>query len=108
MLKNFEELQNVSADATKAFGMLASSVQQITTEFVTYSKKSFEDGTKALEQLLGVKSPEKAIEVQQDYIKNAYEGFVAQATKIGEFYSGLVKETYKPLEGFVAKKTEAK
>lgn len=32
----------------------------------------------------GAKSPEKAIEVQSEYIKMAYEGFFAQATKIGE------------------------
>jgi len=109
MLKNFEELQKVNADAaTKAFGALASGLQQIATEVADYSKKSFEDGTKVFEQLLGVKSPEKAIELQKDYIKNAYEGFVAQATKIGQLYSDLVKETYKPLEGFVAKTTPAK
>ena len=63
----------------------------------------FEDGSAALEKLFGVKSFEKAIEVQTDYFKTAYEGFVAEATKIGELYADLAKETYKPLEGAISK-----
>ena len=51
---------------------------------------------------------EKAIELQQVYFKNAYEGFVTQATKIGALYADLVKETYKPFEGYVTKITQAK
>ena len=57
---------------------------------------------------LVAKSVEKAIELQQGYFKSAYESFVAQATKIGGLYADLAKETYKPLEGFVAKNTPAK
>lgn len=67
-----------------------------------------EDGTKFFEQLLDAKSVDKAIEIQQGYFKSAYEGFVAQATKIGVLYTDLAKETYKPLEGYVAKITPAK
>jgi hypothetical protein len=57
----------------------------------TTRKKSFEEGTQAFEQLLGTKSVEKAIELQQVYFKNAYEGFVTQATKIGALYADLTK-----------------
>ena len=112
MVKNFEEVQKVgqqtAESATKAFGAVSNGVQAIATEMADYSKKSFEDGTKFLEQLLGTKSVEKAIELQQGYFKSAYEGFVAQATKIGGLYADLAKETYKPLEGFVTKITPAK
>jgi len=61
-----------------------------------------------LEKLFGAKTFEKAIEIQTDYAKSAYEGFVAQATKIGELYADLAKETYKPFEAYVAKATPAK
>jgi hypothetical protein len=107
MLKNFDELQKlgqVNTDATtKAFAVISNGVQTIATEMADYSKKSVEEGTKIFEQLLGTKSVEKAIELQQGYFKSAYEGFVAQATKIGGLYADLAKETSKPLEGFVAK-----
>jgi hypothetical protein len=112
MVKNFDEMQKVgqeSADtAMKSFGMVSNHMQMIATAMADYSKKSFDDATKVFEQLLGTKSVEKAIELQQSYFKSAYEGFVAQATKIGGLYTDLAKETYKPFEGFVAKNTSAK
>jgi hypothetical protein len=37
-----------------------------------------------------------AIEIQSEYWKTSYAGFVAQATKIGELYSSLAKEAFKP------------
>ena len=77
--------------------------QAIAAEVADYSKKSFEDGTEVIEKLFGAKSLDKAIEIQTDYAKTAYEGFVAQATKIGELYADLAKETYKPFEGYIAK-----
>jgi hypothetical protein len=112
MIKNFDEAQKLgkdNVDATlKSFGALSKAGQTIAAEVADYSKKSFEDGTKVLEKLFSAKSLDKAIEIQTDYAKTAYEGFVAQATKIGELYADLAKETYKPYEAFVAKATPAK
>ena len=112
MLKNFEEFQKLGKDnvdvAMKQLGSVSRGWQAIATEFADYSKKSFEDGSAALEKLFGAKSLEKAIEVQSDYAKTAYEGFVAQATKFGELYTDLAKETYKPFEGFLSKVSAAK
>ena len=112
MLKNFEDIQKLGKDnadvAMKQFGTVSKGFQAIAVEFADYSKKSFEDSTAALEKLLGAKTLEKAIEVQAEYVKTAYEGFVAEATKIGELYTDLAKESYKPLEGFLAKVAPAK
>jgi hypothetical protein len=38
--------------------------------------------------------------VQTQYARTTYEGFVAQATKLGELYADIAKETYKPFEGY--------
>lgn len=38
------------------------------------------------------------IEVQQGFAKEAYESFVAEATKLGEMYTAAAKEAYKPYE----------
>ena len=107
MMKNFEDLQQVSKeniDATlKSFGALSKSGQAIAAEVADYSKKAFEDGTAALEKLFGVKSLDKAIEVQTEYAKTAYEGFVAEATKLSELYTDFAKQAYKPFENVLAK-----
>ena len=107
MMKNFDDIQKYGKDQVdttmKAWGQVSKGVQAIATETADYSKKSFEEGSAALEKLLGAKSLEKAIEIQTAYAKTAYEGFVAQATKLGELYAGLAKEAYKPFEGAMAK-----
>jgi len=112
MLKNFDDMQKYGkehVDSTmKAWGHVSKGVQAIAAETADYSKKSFEEGSAALEKLLGAKSLEKAIEIQTAYAKTAYEGFVAQATKLGELYADLAKESYKPFEAFINKTPVAK
>jgi hypothetical protein len=112
MVKNFEEFQQFSKEGfevtAKSFDAASKTAQAIANEVVDYTKKSFEDGSQALEKLLGVKSVEKAIEVQQDYLKSAYEGFVAEANKIGALYVDFAKEVYKPFESYIAKANPAK
>jgi phasin family protein len=112
MMKNLDEMQKFgkdNMDATlKSFGAVSKSMQAIAVEVADYSKKSFEDSTAAIEKLFGAKTLEKAIEVQSDYVKSTYEGFVAEATKLGELYADLAKETYKPFETYLAKVSTAK
>jgi hypothetical protein len=79
------------------------SLQAIAAAYGDYSKKSFEEGSAFIEKLAGVRSLDKALEVQTDYAKTAYETFVAETTKIGELYKDFAKEAYKPFEGFLAK-----
>ena len=64
MLKGFEEFQKVGKDgfdaAVKSFGEMNKGFQAIAAEVTDYSKKAFEDGTRAFEQLIGAKSVEQA------------------------------------------------
>jgi hypothetical protein len=102
-----EEMQKLGKEsmdmAMSSFGALSKSAQAIVVEVVDYSKKSAEGSAAAWEKLMGVKSIEKAMEVQSEYLKSSYEGFVAEATKLGELYVDLAKEAYKPFEGVLAK-----
>jgi hypothetical protein len=70
---------------------------------VDYSKKSAESSAAAWEKLLSAKSPEKALEVQSQYLKLSYEDFVTEATKLGGLYVDLAKQAYKPFEAVLAK-----
>lgn len=107
MIKTLEDFQQVGKEnvdtALKSFGALSKGTQAIAVEVVDYSKKAIEDGSAVLEKLFGVKSFDKAIELQSEYAKTAYEGFVAKASRIGELYADLAKETYKPYEALLAK-----
>jgi hypothetical protein len=107
MLKNFDEFQKLGTDGMdvvlKQFGAVSKGVQAIATEVADYSKEAFETTAAAAEKLMGVKSLEKAIEVQTDFVKTSYEGFVARSGKFSTLYADLAKEAYKPLEGLFAK-----
>lgn len=112
MIPQFENIQKIGKDnvdaALKSFGAVSKGAQAIAVETADYAKKSFEQGTAALEKLVGVKSLDKAIEIQTDYLKASYEGFVAQSSKVGEIATGIAKEAFKPYEGFAAKQAPVK
>jgi hypothetical protein len=75
----------------------------IATAYGDYTKKSFEDTKSFVEKLSGVRSLDKAIEVQTEFAKTAYETFVSESQKIGALYADLAKQSYKPVGGFLAK-----
>ena len=111
MIQNFDEVQKFGKEnfdvALKSFGAVSTKMQAIAAEVADYSKKSFEDSTAVVEKLMGAKTVEKAIEVQTDFAKSAYEGFVSEATKLGTLYTDLAKETYKPFEAAVSRTSNA-
>ena len=108
--KTAEEFQKVGKEGFEAvarsYGDANKGFQAIIAEVTDYSKKAFEDGTRAFEQLAGTKSVEQAIEIQSQYAKKAYENHIAQMTKLGEMYVSLTREAFKPIQDAVAKATQ--
>ncbi|HXL28867.1 MAG TPA: phasin family protein [Bradyrhizobium sp.] len=79
--------------------------QTLATAYGNYTKKSFEQTQAFVEKLSGVRSLDKAVEIQTEFAKQAYETFVTESQKIRELYRGLAKRNLRPFEGLVAKKT---
>ncbi|CAN7425885.1 phasin family protein [Rhizobium sp. LjRoot30] len=99
---NFDEASKKSKEAAdtvlKGYSEVAKGFQAIAAESAEYTKKSFQDTVAHVEALAGVKSIEAAFELQTNFVKAAYEGFVAEATKLNEMYVDLAKTAYKPYE----------
>jgi hypothetical protein len=85
--------------------ILSSGFQAVATAYGDYTKKSFEDTKVFVEKMSGVRSLDKAIEVQTEFARAAYETFVSESQKIGALYADLARQSYKPVSGFVAKMT---
>jgi hypothetical protein len=102
-----EEVQRAGKDgfdaAVSSLGEANKGLQAIAAEIASYSKKSFEDGTHAFEQLIGAKSFEQAFEIQSQYAKKAFDAYVAQTAKLGQMYVDLARGAYNPVEQAVAK-----
>jgi hypothetical protein len=107
MHQSFEDAGKIGKEfvdsGLKSFASVTKNVQAISAEASDYSKKAFEVGSAAVEKLSTAKSLDKVFEIQTDYAKQAYEGFVAQATRMGELYAELAKDVYKPFESVVTK-----
>lgn len=127
MVKNVEkQIENVAADAQPAmnegaeklargmedaaqFGrgnvdavvassrIAAKAAETISAEFAAYSKKSYEDGLAAAKELSSSRSVTEFIEKQTAFNKSAFEGFVAEATKMNEIATSAAREVFEPL-----------
>src|ERR1700693_1034533 len=106
--QNFARQQNGKEQIDAADGStngFPGGFQAIATAYGDYTKQSFEDTKAFVEKLSGVRSLDKAIEIQTEFAKTAYETFVTESQKIGALYGDLAKQSYKPFGGLVAKMT---
>jgi hypothetical protein len=97
----FEELQGFSKQQIEAFtaasATLTKGLQEIAAESTDYSKKAFAANSAVFEKLLGAKSVEAAVQIQSEYAKQAYEGFIAQTSKFSELYAKVASDALKPV-----------
>jgi len=105
MTEPFEDISRAGKEfvdaGLKSFASLSKGSQAIAAEASEFSKRAFEAGSGAFEKLASAKSFEQAFEIQSDYARRSYEAFVAQATKVGEMYAEIARDSYKPFESAV-------
>lgn len=111
MTYQIEDLQKMSKDQMEQMSTTAASIargfQAIATETTDYSKRSLETTSSFFEKIVGAKSMDTAIQIQSEFAKTQFEGFVAQASKLGDIYKDIAKEAFKPVETAFAKGTAA-
>ncbi|WP_407174959.1 phasin family protein [Bradyrhizobium sp. STM 3562] len=102
-----EDFQNYGKEQFETFVASATNVQNglsaIATAYGDYGKKSYEDTKSFVEKLSSVKSLDKVLEAETEYVKAAYETFVAESQKIAGLYGDLAKQVFKPVETLAAK-----
>ena len=79
------------------------SLQTIAKAYRDYTRKSLEEVGAFDEQLSGVRSLDKAMTVQSEFVKRAYETSVAESQKICELHNRLAKQTLDPFKGLTGK-----
>jgi hypothetical protein len=100
-------IDNFSVGAVLRTDSFSIGFQTIAAAYGAYTRKSFEQTGSFIERLSGVRSLDKAIEIQAEFAKQAYETFLAESQKICELYGELAKQIFRPWEGFVARATQA-
>ena len=79
------------------------SFQSLANAYGDYTRKSFEQARTLVEKLAGVRSLDKAVELQTDFVKLACETFMTDSQKIRDLHRGLARQRWAYLERFVAK-----
>ena len=79
------------------------SLQTIANAYRDYTRKSFEQFGSYFEQLSGVRSLDKAMTVQTEFVKRAYETSVTESQRICELHNRLARQTLQPFQGLVGK-----
>src|SRR4051794_7050797 len=87
--------------AAAAFEGVPISVQTIATAYGDYTRKSFEQTRSFVDKLTRVRSLDKALEVQIEFARQAYETFVGEMQKICGLHNALAKQSLKLLERFM-------
>lgn len=107
MIRNYEDVQKLSKVnieiALESADAVNKGVQEIASEAGEFAKKSFDASTSVFEKLLAVDEVDKALEVQADYFRKSYEGYLGQAAKFGEIVADMTAKAYKPYEGYLGK-----
>ncbi len=87
---NIEALVESGRIAAKGFESLGQ-------EAADYSRRSFESATAAMKNLASVKSPTEFFKLQSDYMRSAFDAYVAEASKHTEAMIKLAGDAAQPI-----------
>ena len=109
--KSFEGMtafgqENLDA-IVKSSEIAAKAAEGIGSEISAFSKKSFEDGVAAAQDLAAAKTMTELFEKQTAFAQTAFEGWMHQATKMNEIYVSAAKEITAPLGARMNAATDA-
>lgn len=102
MFKSFEDViafNQANFDAAVQTGTkLAAGFESVTKEYIGIATKSFEGAVETGKTLSSVKNPTDAIALQQKLAKDGYESALADAKKLTELSTGVVKTAFEPMQ----------
>ena len=106
-MMQFDKVQSFGKDnadaAMRSLTAISNGAQTAAVEATDFLKRSFEEGTKVAERLMGARTLNAAVEIQGDFLRTSYENLVAQATRVGELTASTAKAAFAPVEGLMNK-----
>ena len=104
MEKSLAALNELNAQSKRNLEAVVESVtaatkgaETLSNEAMVYTKKAVEGQVEQAKALSGARSVQEVVELQTSYAKTAMEAYIAQMNKAAEIMSGVVKESFRPL-----------
>ncbi len=99
--KGFEDFAAFNQDNIDAFvkssSIAAKVAEELGSEWMSFSKKSAQEGVAAAKEMTEVKSIPEFVEKQADLAKTSFDAFVKQSTRFNEMYLAAAKDVFAPL-----------
>jgi phasin family protein len=86
---------------TKAANVAAKGAETLHNEIFAFSKQSFENTIAQTKALMSTKSVHEAFELQSDFAKTQFEGYVSKMTQLSELVVATTKDSFAPIQGRV-------
>jgi len=104
--KGYEQLIQFGKDTTEAMLKAAAAagkgIETINTEVFSYSRQSVEDGVSASKALLASRTVQELMEVQADFTKAAFEGYMSELGKVRDLALDTAKAVSEPIQARMA------
>jgi phasin family protein len=104
-VKGYDQMLGFSKDTLDAYvksaNVAGKGAETLRNEIQAYSKHSIEETVAAAKAVMAAKSAHEAFELQTEFAKAAFEGYVGQMKKMSELFASTSKETLAPIQGRV-------
>jgi phasin family protein len=98
LVEEFAELTKGNVEALVASSKLAvKGVESLGQEAADYSRRSFEEASAALKSFAEVKSATDFFKLQNDFVRSAFDSWVAESSKTSEAVLKLAGEVAEPI-----------
>lgn len=103
--KGVDDAAKLSKDQVEAYvsaGNVASKgLETINAEVMAFTKTQVEDQISAAKAMMGAKTLQELIELQNGYAKNAFEAYTAHTTKLSEVATKVAQDAFAPINAQV-------
>lgn len=91
-----------NVEAIVAAGNLATKgVETLNAEVLSFAKSQYEDNLAAAKAMMGAKTLQELVELQNDFTKTAFEAYAAHATKLSEVAAKVAQDAFAPINAQV-------
>lgn len=86
---------------TKSFGIMTKGFEDVSKAWFAYTQTSVDAGVDFSKKVMGAKSVNEIVDLQNDYAKSSFDSFVAESTKLSEMSVKTANEAIEPIKARV-------
>ena len=99
--KNYDELADFNKDTIEAViassNVVAKGVEEVGQEIAAYAQQAAEKNIETAKKLFAVRNVQDALDLQAEWAKTAFDGFVAESAKLQELSLQVSTQASQPI-----------